>query len=376
MNLNTRNGGIPAIIRARVAPLVVPRALKTGTLSIDDLQAVQFQSAARYGLNTIAEVFAADLAVHSRIAGEMLSLYADVTADRQRIYGASDRGNMVETDEFGRAPTQKARAGTTAGFPLKMYSYAIGWTRKYLQNATPAELANQFTAGKKAHMIEIARQLKKAIYLSANYTFNDFLVDKIDLAVKRFVNADSAAIPDGPNGETYDGATHTHYDAIATLTAAAMQTHIRDVVEHGHGGKVVTIINIADEATVRALTGFVPYLDPRVTLNANANQAGTRLDITRLDNRAIGIFDSAEVWIKPWALPSYMFTFDTTTGNKPLAVRTRTGAAPTLEIAAELDTFPLYAQYMESEFGVGVWTRTNGAVLYFGGGSYTDPTIT
>jgi hypothetical protein len=31
---------------------------------------------------------------------------------------------------------------------------------------------------------------------------------------------------------------------------------------------------------------------------------------------------------------------------------------------------------MEAEFGVGVWTRTNGAMLYFGGTSYTDPTIT
>jgi hypothetical protein len=195
------------------------------------------------------------------------------------------------------------------------------------------------------------------------------------LGVKRFVNADGASIPDGPNGEVYDGSTHTHYDAIAGLTAAALQASIRDVVEHGHGGKVVTVINIADEATVRALTGFTAYLDPRITLNSNAREATQRLDITRLDNRAIGIFDSSEIWIKPWGIANYALSFDATTGNKPLLLRTRSGGAPTLEIAAELDTYPLYSQYMESEFGLGVWTRTNGAVLYFGGGSYTNPTI-
>ncbi len=61
---------------------------------------------------------------------------------------------------------------------------------------------------------------------------------------------------------------------------------------------------------------------------------------------------------------------------KPLAFRQREAASlQGLRIAAQLDTHPLYAQYMEAEFGVGVWTRTNGAVLYFGGASYTDPTI-
>jgi hypothetical protein len=282
---------------------------------------------------------------------------------------------MVEVDEFGRAPTQKVKGGQTVGFPLRQYQFNLGWTRKYLQNATPAELVDQETKAKQAHMIQLARQVKRAAYLSANYTFNDFLVDKIDLSIKRFVNADSAGIPDGPNGEIYDGSTHSHYDAIAGITAAALKAAIRDVVEHGNGGKVICCINIVDEDTIRALTGFKDYVDPRVTLSANAREATSRLDITRLDNRAIGIFDSAEIWIKPWALANYVFTFDSTTGNKPLALRTRNGTTPALTIAAELDTFPLYAQFMESEFGMGVWTRTNGHVLYFGGGAYVDPTI-
>lgn len=369
--------GLEGIIATRQSPLIiVPRASRTGTLSIDDLRAVTYQSAARFGLNTISDVFQRDLQVHSQLAADLMGPLADVSADRQRIYGTSDRGSMTEVDEFGAAPTQKVRGGTTVGFPMRMYQYAIGWTRKYLQNHTPAELVDQETAAKKAHMLQLSRQLKRAIFLSANYTFNDFLVDKIDLPIKRLLNADSAGIPDGPNGEVFDASTHSHYDAIAGITAAALKAAIRDVVEHGHGGKVITCIAQADEDTIRALTGFKDYADPRVSLNANAREARQTLDITRLDNRAIGIFDAAEVWVKPWGIANYAFTFDSTTGNKPLVLRTRNGVTPALDIVATIDTFPLYAEYMETEFGVGVWTRTNGHVLYFGGGTYVDPTIT
>jgi hypothetical protein len=47
-----------------------------------------------------------------------------------------------------------------------------------------------------------------------------------------------------------------------------------------------------------------------------------------------------------------------------------------LQIGAEDEAYPLRAQTLEAEFGVGVWTRTNGAVLYVGGTSYVIPTIT
>lgn len=363
------------IVRAGAPMILLPRAAKTGTLSIADLRAVTFQSAAAYGLDTISEIFQRDLAVHTAIVADLLGPLAETSADRQRIAGSSDRGQMVEADEYGKAPTQRVTGGTTVAFPLRNYQYAIGWTRKYLQNHTPAELADQITAAKKAHMIEISRQIRRAFYFSENYTFQDFLVDRIDLAVKRLTNADGAPIPDGPNGEQFDGDTHSHYLGTAAFVAANLTSVIRTVVEHGYGGKVIVVINIAQEAAVRALTGFTPYLDARVTLNANANQATQRLDMTRLDNRAIGIFDSAEIWIKPWGVANKILAFDSTSGAKPLVVRTRAGGAPTLVIAAELETFPLHAQVMESEFGVGVWNRQNGAVLDIANAEYTDPTI-
>jgi hypothetical protein len=162
----------------------------------------------------------------------------------------------------------------------------------------------------------------------------------------------------------------------ATLTAAALQAEINDVVEHGFGGGVKVFIAAADEAAVRALTGFTGYLDPRVSINANANQANQqRLNITRLDNRAIGLFGAAEVWVKPWALANYAFVCDTENGRKPLAFRRDTDNLG-LHLEATIETFPLRAEYYENQFGIGAWNRTNGAVLYFAGGSYVAPTLT
>ena len=131
----------------------------------------------------------------------------------------------------------------------------------------------------------------------------------------------------------------------------------------------------ANETAFRALTGFVPYIDPRLTLGTASNQPTVRLDITRMNNRAIGIYGAAEVWVKPWMIANYLVVFDAAGDSKPLAVREdRTGSLD-LQRVAELDDHPLRVDYFESYFGVGAFTRTNGAVLYFANATYTDPTI-
>jgi hypothetical protein len=348
---------------------------RTGTQDINSLLAANFTSAARFGLDTIAQVLANDMAVHNEIVRQMVSEFLETTEDRQRITGASTTGRMIETDEYGRAPTQRPVLGSTVGFPLKKYQYPIGWTREWLEEKTPRDMALAQINAQKAHQLELERQVKRAIYPSANYAFPDHLVDGITLSVKRFSNADGVQIGDGPNGEVYDGTVHTHYIANATLTTAALTSVINTVVEHGFGGRVRVAFNAADEVTVRALTGFQPYIDARLTLNTAANQPNDRLDYTRLNNRPIGIYGAAEIWIKPWAIANYAFVWDDGAVGKPLVLRERQPGSSGLSIAAEIDAFPLHAQYMVSKFGIGVWTRSNGAVLQFNNGTYVDPVI-
>jgi hypothetical protein len=350
-----------------------------GTYDISTLLAARFSSAAAYGMNTIREILDADIAAHNALVTQMLSEICEVTTDRQRIYGSSATGEMIEVDEYGRAPTQRVQPGSSVGFPLRLYQYSIGWTRKFMETASPADLAMRTQAAESAHLRNIQREIKRAVFLSSNYTFNDHLVDNVDLAVKRFVNADSALIPNGPNGETFDGASHTHFTAESTsaLTAANLTASIQTVIEHGHGNNVKVAICTTNEAAVRALSGFVAYVDPRVVSASTSTVGRVALDVSRLDNRAIGVFSGAEVWVKPWVPAGYYFSWDSGSPNKPLAFRQRTATSlQGLRIAAEIDDYPLLAQYMEAEFGIGVWNRTNGACHYSTSTTYADPTLT
>lgn len=350
---------------------------KVGVLSVADLLAARFQSVVQFGYERINQAIQADLAVWNRLVAAVVSEIAETSSERLRAYGTSDSGEMTEGDEFSRPSTQKPLVGTTVAFPMRLHQYAVGWTRKFFENKTPADLALVYLASRKAHKKKVIARFKKAIYLSTNFTYRDHLVDNVDLAVKRFLNADSVPIPEGPNGEVYTASTHTHYLANATLTAAFASSVVQTVVEHGNGGMVKLIISRTDEAAFRALTGFIAYQDPRIVLATNVSRIETpRQDITRLDDRAIGIFDAAEVWVKPWAIANYMFAYDQTAEQKPLVLRTRDGQGTGLRVAADIDAYPLHSQYMEDEFDFGVWNRTNGAVGYFASGTYADPAIT
>jgi hypothetical protein len=351
--------------------------MTTGTYDISSLLSVRHQVVPEFGMDKVQTVLEADVAAHNQLTLDMVSNLAEPTTDLLRRYGESIDGEMVEVDEYGRSNTQRAAPGSTVGFPLRLFQFAIGWTRKWLETHTPADMATATQNAEKAHLRRVQREIRRALYLSSNFTFTDFLVDKVDLPVKRLLNADGMAIPNGPNGETFDAATHTHYLARAggSLAASDVTGTINHVVEHGHGGAVKIAINKADETTWRALTGFVAYPDPRLIYRAT-DTPGQTLDISRLDNRAIGIIGAAELWVKPWAITNYAAVWDANAPEKPLAFRQRTATSlQGLRIAGEITTFPLQAQYMEAEFGFGVWNRSAAAILYYGDTTYADPTI-
>lgn len=358
-------------------PFAAVGALKTGTHTVADLLE-NSQTADQVDLAVVNDVLQADLAAHNALMEDMLSEIAETTTERQLAQGVSDSGEMVPADEFSRPPTQKPAGVQTIGLPLLMFQYAIGWTRKWLQSNTVADMARATLAAQKAHRKKVLAELKRSIFLSANYNFTDYLVAPkgVTLGVKRFFNADSTSIPEGPNGEVFDGATHTHYVATATLTTVGADAAINTVVEHGNGGQIRIVIAQANEAAWRALTGFVAYLDPRLTLGTQANQPGQRLDITRLDNRAIGLYGAAEIWVKPWGVAGFAFVYDQTVTPKPVAFRQRPNGQTGLNTVAKIALYPWEAEYMEAEFGFGVRNRSAGAIYSFLATPYVDPTIT
>jgi hypothetical protein len=354
-------------------------APKTGTFAVADLLAAKntIIGTGDFSAQAIADALRQDNENYNLIIQQAIADLVETSTDVIRPVASSIGGDMMEVDEFSRGPTQKDTPGYFIGFPLRKFQFAVGWTAQWERNATVADAATKNLAAQAADIRNTRYQLQKAIFTPTNYTFNDINVNpSAALPVKAFINADSTAIQNGPNGEVFDGTTHTHYDGSATLTAAAVQASINDVVEHRAGAQVRIAINQADVAAFQALTGFIALQAPYLTINTAANQVATpRLDMGRLDNRQIGWFGAAEVWSKPWVPQNYMVTYDFGAPTKPLVRRVEKNSRG-LFIAAEIDTHPLRAQYIENFYGFGAYNRTALHVLKFNNASYSAPALT
>lgn len=349
---------------------------KTGTFGVSDLLAAKNQSVVKFGISDVIEVLNADNANFSAQMAAALGDFAETSNDRQRTVGSSVGGAMLEVDEFGQGPTQRDIPSYFLGFPLRKFQFPIGWTAQWEKNATPADYAIKNTAAQGSDWRRTRYELQKAIFTPTNSTYKDHLVDNAPLPVKAMVNADSQPIANGPNGETFDGATHTHYTGSATLTAAAVTALIQNIVEHRNGAVVRLNINVADVAAFSALAGFVALQVPYLTLGTFANQVDKpRLEILKVDDRQIGFFGAAEVWTKPWAVANYCVGIDVAAPQKPLVRRVEDNDRG-LYIAAEIDVHPLRAQYIEHFYGFGAWNRLAVAVLQFNNASYSTPTLT
>lgn len=327
----------------------------------------------------IAAAFRAALDAYNKITAEMLSDLAGVTDQAQLAYPAADEAMIQELDEWGAADASKPALLGEVGFPLRIYGGTVQWTNTYLERATPALMAATLDAFAAADLRNLRRLLALALFKNTNTTgYLDRLGTKRSYDLKALLNADGQAVPPSPSGATFDGATHTHYLANATLTAGHLQAMIDTVAEHGVDGTIVLYIAKADEATVRGLAGFSAYLDARVTV-VGAAQVGTQaLDVANPDNRAIGVYGGAEVWVKPWIPANYQAVVDKGAAVTPLMARTRTGelsGSGGFRMINEHSHHPLHAQFVGREIGVSPYGRHKAAVGRSNNGTYAIPTI-
>ncbi len=354
-----------------------------GTLSVSDtLASASNTIVADFGEEKAFQELSRFLVAHNQIMSELLGSLCAFSADRQRRYGEVIELEMQDAGEFHTPEAQKVTPGATVGFPLKRYEMAIQWTRDWFLNHTVDEMVGQFDAALAADRRRVVRDIKRAIFNSSNFTHSDYLVDRVDLAVKRLLNGDGQPVPISAEGVTFDASTHTHYLARAggALANSDVVSLIEHVVEHGFGNNIKIYINRAQQSAIEGFADFAAYTEARI-INAPGGTAelgaGT-FDTSTLYNKAIGIFKpGAEVWVKPWMPADYQFCFDAGSAAKPLVYRNRraTGGAAPLEFIADIELYPLRARAMLREFGIGVWNRANGAVMFSGDTTYADPTL-
>lgn len=356
-------------------------AKQYGTLAVlDSLATYNNTNVIAFGEEELAGFLNIILDAHNMFVQEIMQDFVAVVPNRETTYGVTTQvGEMVEVDEYGLADAQKIPfAPSTVGFPLRRFQYALQWTRDYLAVTSPAEVAQQVLGITIADELNFYKALRKAMFRATNYTVVDEFTDKKQLAVKALVNGDSAAIPPQPvTAATFDAATHTHYLATASFIEANLAALIETVREHGlNGGNIVVYANAAQETTIRGFAGFEPYVDARIIYGTNADRAAQATSQTNLEDRPIGFYGVAEVWIKPWMPASYVSAVLTGGANeKPIGMRMPEGQMAQfgqLRIAAELDRFPLHARAMQRMFGMGGWNRLGAAVLYTASGTYAS----
>lgn len=354
-----------------------------GTLhTLDDLGQIQ-DSIATFGEATLAARVSEALTVYNNAMAEAVNDFAIITNRAQLPYGVADDMEMQELDQFGSPDASKPSAGGSLGLPLRFYGTAVQWTRHFQLNTSVATLARLVDNAAAADRRNVVTQIRRRLTNPVNTTgYRDVLQTTLTYDVHALLNADGMSIPNGPNGETFDGATHTHFLAEAALSEAGLTAAMDTVIEHGVDGSVVIYINRAQEATVRGFTGFTPYVDSRIVPASTADVARGDFDPTNPADRAIGLFNGAEVSVKPWVPANYQIVFVRGTGtNKPLAIRTRsgnmTGDAYQGGFGQLFDdeSHPLRARALGREFGVGVNQRHLAAVNYSGGATFVAPSF-
>lgn len=348
-----------------------------GTHSMADLLAVRNTTVLDFGEENLALQVQRSLDIHNGFVDDMTAGIMETTTDRHRSYGGTYNFDFDELDEFGTPDAQKGITGATLGFPLRRFGRSLQWTRSYFEMATVRDIALSIVGIQEGDVRRLEYEMKRAIFRPTNYSFIDKRVDRITLEVKALVNADSMEIPIGPTGGTFDAATHTHYLATASLTSANVKSLLSTVLEHHNAGQLRLYIPADLEDEIAAMTGaneFKPVVDARIVQASTATFATGGLDLNNPGDRMIGIFGAADVYVKPWMPTGYMFAF-MFGGPAPLVLRRRSDRTGALRLVYEDETHPLRARVLEREYGIGVWNRTNGAVLYTGSGTYASPSL-
>jgi hypothetical protein len=210
-----------------------------GTLQMSDTLAVARNAiVAEFGEDRTFLAIQEVLAAHDRIRNEMFrDVIGETTADRMRGFGGVDTMDFIEADEFARPEAQKVTAGVQSGFPLRAFQLGIQWTSLWLRTHTVAEMAAQIDAARAADVRRLNYEIKRALFTPTNNTaYTDDRIDRAPLTIRALINADSTALPVGPNGETFNATTHTHYLGTGAFIAANLTALINTLTEHYNAG--------------------------------------------------------------------------------------------------------------------------------------------
>lgn len=351
-------------------------ALRTGTYNLTDLEGISNVNVIQFGLDNTLDAITGEYEAHNAVLQLALNEFVVRTIDPESAWGGGSQGDFQEVGDFGTGATQKATTPDRIGTPLNKYAFPVAWTQDYLYETTPAALAaiakNVMTRDVVRYRVEMAR----AMFKPTNYVKMDRYGTQLAITIKPFVNADGATIPMGPNGQVFDGATHTHYMASATLTTTIADAAIQNLLEHGHGAGVRILVNQANVAAWTVLTGWTTILPATIIAPNNVQIGQGALDIGRVSDRLEGYYRGYPVYSRTYVPAGYFFVHAVGDNRKSMRLRVpRQTQLQGLRLESSEKVHPIYVQHHENRYGFSANERTNGVAVFTAGGAYVEPII-
>ena len=352
------------------------------------------QSVDGVSLNLLWQEFMEAQSIWNSTRSAVAALFTFPTTDSNDVLRADGTASDFElASEFGQAKTLRAPLnGIHVGFPFDWWDGRIGFTKRFLRNATAEQIRAQHSAALAADNHLVFRETLKAISTPLIPT------RPTNLEGASIYSLYAAAADDAPPsylGRTF-AANHNHFfvSGATTIDGPDLAQLVTSIQEHGHGlrgsNERVVIFLHPDEAAIvrgfRAGVGspaspwdFIPSVDAPPYLT-NLVVVG---DTPPAEFNKLPIFGSfgdallSESYLVPDGYAIAVATAGPGSTRNPLAFRQHPRTeSQGLILTPGTERYPLIGSTYERGFGLGVRNRGAAAVMQIkASGSFVAPTI-
>jgi hypothetical protein len=377
------------IERVNLADLGIFLPIEGGARGVNTEGDVLTQTIDGRSLNDIWNEFQQTLQMHNerrqRIVDMLTFPVSQPIEDVPQVTG----DDFEEASEFGEPKRIRGGDYFSMAYDFKWYDVGLGYTWKYLAEATAAQVESLNNMVLEADNRLIFKKIMKAVFNNADRTAS---IRQQSYNVYPFYNGDGTVPPDYKS-YTFDG-THTHYfrSGAATIDSGDLddlETHLK---HHGYGfqngSRMFLMVNSAQSAiikTFRVATGasydFIPsqgqppFLLPTNTGGIQGGQVPSALNGLFV----IGNYGHFLVVEEDYIPAGYVLAFATggeLQATNPVGFREHQnpGLRGLRLVKGRQADYPLVDSFYQRGFGTGVRHRGAGAVLQLAtAGSYAIP---
>lgn len=303
---------------------------------------------------------------------DMTAFFVEGTTEEVQItYMMPGGGEMQESNEWSRPGAVRPPAGYPVGFEINDARDQVAWNDVSLAYATVEVVQAAVDNIMIRHTNWVRRKLLRAVLNNVNRVTLDPQFGQV--TVKPLANGDTDVY------SMYGAAmaTDNHYLAanIASISDVnnPFPTYYDEIAEHYGDSTVVSLVNPAQSAQIKAMAGFIEVADPRVRVNDGVEAINPGVTVP---GTIIGLLGN--VWISEWRsmIPNYVFTRNM---DAPAPLLKRIDRVPLagrgeLALIATQTEHPFQESFWRDRHGYGAANRVGAVVGQITGASYTIPT--